>query len=618
MFNKIKNIQPHIFFIYTAVFFIIVINIVTPPLQAPDEFNHFYRAYQIADGQFLPNKVDKRLGGEMPNCINEFVNSYYNVSFELKKNVTLTDLKNSFKIKFNNDTTVFKDFPNTSYYSPISYAPQALAVFITKQLGCTIGTMYYTGKFFIILIWLISMFFVIKIVPVYKWLFTLLCLLPMNIYVTSSFSADSVTNILCFLFIALILKYTFSLQQLTYKHLLLLVLIILLIALAKLVYVGLVLMFFIIPFSKYKSKTQYFIFVGSLLLTAILASSFWSGIVMQNYIPYSAYDVNHRDLVGLSDYANYYQQKAYILSHGAYFLKVIYHSLFNHSYNYLCGYIGAFGNSDIPTPTWLLWLSYILIIYFVLFEKNEFKVTIKQQIILFSAAFCAFFLLLLSQHLTWDAVGEGVVDLLQGRYLIPIFPVLFLAFGNYKFKFKINNGLLISVLVTVLYVVSTYLIVNRYYIKSYKQKIEFTCDAESVNEKSLFKTSNPNILLNEGYLTSNLMARSGKSSMLLTQQSAFGFTYRFNNLNFGDLIEISVWQKGEGATLVLTSDSGVCKKIYAPNNHVVYYDKNGWGKINMQFLMQDSCKNSSAAFYVWNPTKNNIYVDDLSFSLTKF
>ena len=98
MFNKIKNIQPHIFFIYTAVFFIILINLVTPPLQAPDEFNHFYRAYQIADGQFLPNKVDKRLGGEMPNCINEFVNPYYNVSFELKKNVTLTDLKNSFKI----------------------------------------------------------------------------------------------------------------------------------------------------------------------------------------------------------------------------------------------------------------------------------------------------------------------------------------------------------------------------------------------------------------------------------------------------------------------------------------------------------------------------------------
>lgn len=67
MFSAFKNIKPHLFFIYAAIFFFIILNIVTPPLQAADEFNHFYRAYQIAEGQFLPNKIDNRLGGEIPN-----------------------------------------------------------------------------------------------------------------------------------------------------------------------------------------------------------------------------------------------------------------------------------------------------------------------------------------------------------------------------------------------------------------------------------------------------------------------------------------------------------------------------------------------------------------------
>jgi uncharacterized membrane protein len=618
MLNKFKNIKPELFFVYAAIFFSIVFNLVTPPLQAPDEFNHFYKAYQLAEGKFLPNKVDNRLGGEIPNCVNKFVFPFENAATEWRLTLTKQDVLNGFTIKHNKDTVRFKDFPNTSYYSVVSYLPHTVAIFITKKLNCSVATMYYAGRLLTFLAWLICMFFVIKIVPVYKWLFTLICLLPMNIYITNSFSADTVSNILSFLFMALVLKHTFSENEFRLKNLIPLLIIIALLALAKVVYVGLVLAFLIIPIAKFKSKAQYFLCAAGLFLVAFIVTSYWSGVIMSHYTPYVDYNPAYRDWICLTHYSNYYQQKAYILSHGTYFLKVIYHSIFDHPYNFLQGYIGIFGYGDVFLPKWLIGLSYVVLIFVALFEKNNFRFTILQKTIMLGASFCAFVLLLLSQHLTWDAVGEGVVDEIQGRYLIPLFPFLFLALGNYKLNLNINYRIVFTLLLITLFSVSALQIIERYYIGTRIENNEITCDAETVTKDGLFTTSNPAVFLQGGAAKTDSVAHSGKSSLVLSEQTPYGFTFQFSNLSFGDVLEITVWQKGEGAQLVVASDGDNCEKQYYQSGSLYYYDETGWGRLYSKQLMTEKCKNATFKFYVWNPTKTKIYIDDLSFSIKKF
>jgi uncharacterized membrane protein len=616
MLAKFKHITPQVFFIYAAIFFFLVFNIVTPPLQAPDEFNHFYRAYQLAEGQFLPNKTDNRLGGEIPNCINEFVFPFDNAATELRLTLTPKDIFNGFNIKYTKNTPQFKDFPHPSYYSVVSYLPQVVAIYIAKKIHSSVGTMYYAGRLLSFLVWICCIFFVIKIVPVYKWLFTAICLLPMNIYITNSFSADTISNILSFLFIALVLKHTFSGKQFKLKDLVQLLIIVALLALAKVVYVALILSFLIIPVNKFKSKAQYFLFAGVLFFVAFVAASYWSGIIMKYYTPYANYNPAHRDWICLTHNSNYYEQKAYILNHGTYFLKVIYHSIFNHPSSYLEGYIGLFGNSDIALPAWLLVLSYLLIVFIALFEHNQFRFSVLQKAILFTASFCSFVLLLLSQHLTWDNVGEGVVDLIQGRYLIPLFPFLLFIPGNYKLKLNVNYSIILLVLFSILYGISAYKIIDRYYIGSCIQKEEFTCDAEDVNPEGMFLTSNSNVFLHGGTSKTDSISHNGKSSLLLSEQSPFGFTYTFNNLNYGDLLEVSLWQKRQGATLVISNDS--CNKLYLPGGTIFYYEENGWGRLYIKYIMTENCNHKSFSFYVWNATKTNTCVDDLTFSIKKF
>lgn len=618
MFLTLKNIKPQYFFLYASILFFIAFNIVTPPLQAPDEFNHFYKAYQIAGGKFLPNKVDDRLGCEIPNSINKFVFPFDNAATEKRLTLTKEDVLNGFRIKYTKDTTQFKDFPNTSYYSPISYLPQAIAIFITKRLGCSVGTIYYSARLLTFLVWLICMFFVIKTVPVYKWLFTFICLLPMHLYVTNSFSADTMSNILSFLFIALILKHTFSAERFQIKDLLILILLVCLLALAKVVYTALVVSFLIIPFTKFSGKRQYITYIMALFFSAFAMALYWSNIVTSYYTPYVSYNPEHRDWICLTHNSNYYDQKAYILSHGTYFLKVIYHSLFNHPHTYLDGYIGVFGNSDIPLPDLLLWVSYAVLIFIALFEKNKFSLTISQKLVLVSASFASFVLLLLSQHLTWDAVGEGVVDVVQGRYLIPLFPFVLFAIGGFKLTINIPYRLILFTMLIVLYTFSVLRIRQRYYVGNCIEKTGFTCDAESVNYEGKFITSDVDVLLPEGNRKTDSLSHSGKSSLLLSPQAPYGFTHKFDNLHEGDLLEVSLWQKGQGAVLVITNDGDSCEKFYFPSSAVWYYDTNGWGRLYNKFLMTQACKNAKLAFYVWNPTKEKIWVDDLSFSIKRF
>lgn len=292
----------------------------------------------------------------------------------------------------------------------------------------------------------------------------------MNLYAANSFSADTVSNILSFLFIALILKHTFCDKKITYKSLLILVCIVSLLALAKVVYIGLVLLFLIIPFTKFKNKRQFFLFAGILFLATFIVATYWSIQITSKYTPYVNYNPNHRDWICLTTYSNYDEQKSYIFSHGLYFAKVIFRTIFYYPYNYLGGYIGTYGNGDIPTPVWLLYTSYALLIFIALFEKNNFKFNAKQKLIIFCGAFSAFLLLLLSQHLTWDAVGADYVDNVQGRYLIPIFPCIFILIGNYSIKININYCAIIISLVAVLYAVGAYRVVNRYYVGSCKEK----------------------------------------------------------------------------------------------------------------------------------------------------
>lgn len=617
--NVFQYIKPHYVFLILSLYFGWQMHLVTPPLQAPDEFNHFYRAYQISEGKLLPYTENKRLGGYIPGSIREYMLPFANAATNLNVHLTEHDMVYAYTIAFSEKDRRFMDFPNTSLYSPISYLPQAIALWTARKANTSVANMYDAGRITIYAVWLISMFVVIWLTPFGKWLLTFLFLLPMNQYVANSFSADTITNCVSLLFVALVLKIAFQNSKIKRHQLIWLAVLLLFIAFAKVVYIGLVFLLLLIPSEKFKSRKQHALSKAILFLIAFGAAYLWSTIVMKYYLPYDNYNPAFRNGSWLSFCANYYKQKEHILADIGYFPGVIYRSIFEHPVYYLNGYIGIFGNSDVLLTRQLTWLTYFFIFIVAITELNKMQLIVWKRLFLWLAALASFVLLLLSQHLTWDCVGEGIVDLIQGRYLIPIMPLLFLSLSNSKVNFKYVPVLAVLIYPAIINAYSTKAIKERYFSDKAYWQHTFHCGAEAKNKWNYFLTSEKGLEVNGALSQTDSLSRSGKHSAMLYHKNRFCFTYKFKNVEFGDIIEISGWQKGDDVQLVLSGRGKNCKEFYYPSTEVHYRDSAGWGYMQMLKTFNLKCDSTEAMVFVWCGDSTKVaFFDDFKFSHRKF
>ena len=60
------KLQPHAVFLALTLTFGVAVMLLNPPFQAPDEGDHFYRAFQISEGGFVGQKGFGNAGGPLP------------------------------------------------------------------------------------------------------------------------------------------------------------------------------------------------------------------------------------------------------------------------------------------------------------------------------------------------------------------------------------------------------------------------------------------------------------------------------------------------------------------------------------------------------------------------
>lgn len=617
MFSGLKNIKAVSFFVWAALIFEIAYNIVTPPLQSPDEFNHFYRAYQVSQGGFLPVKLNNRLGGYIPEDMIDFVAQYRQCDNIKNYTITYQEIQESFNIKSESNQNQFVDFANTAFYSPVSYLPQAIAIGILTSLHARPAVLYYGAKLFIFLVWLFCVYKVINLLPVFKWLFTLLALLPMHMHIVNSLSADTVTNILSFLILGLGLKHIFITERIKPQHLLVFCLLLVLLALAKVVYIGIAIILFAIPAQKFPGF--YFRAVGLLgiLLVTALSAYLLTHLVMIFYISPANYDPSYVNYATVSRCSDYHAQKKYIFSHGTYFCEVVWATLTTCPDAYLSDYIGVF-NGQVKLPGWLCVVSYIFILMAVLAEGSAYLLCPGEKFVMLIAASVSFVLLLLSQHLMWDCVGADIVGFLQGRYLIPILPLVFIALNNSYFKVRLNLSMLVIPLILFLNLFSVYAIYERYFIEPECEKTEFFCNAEETNHKGAFKTSAANIFVSGAADQTAAQHHSGKYSVLLSVSSPYCFTYTTEGLHKGDLIEVTAWEKGSGALLITSARQDGCGDFYFGGTVKSASDPDGWTLIKTKFSYPLTCDSAVLGIYAVYSGKSQVYLDDLHIKISRF
>lgn len=425
LFNKIV---PEKFFLSTAAVFGLLFLFVTPPFLVPDEPNHFFKAWQVSDGVFTSVKQDQRVGGYLPSSLHNFVTPYARIIWSLERKFTDVSFTELSSLSAEGEKR-FYDFNNTALYSPVCYLPQALGIFIAKLCGANLMTIFYAGRLMSFLTWLCIVFYAIKIIPVFRWLFTLLALLPMSLVTNMSLSADLMTNALCFLFVASVLKLAFLNGSISNRQLFFLMVLVVLLSSVKIVYVPLLLLIFILPKNKFQSFTHYVLWMGVLLLTSSAVTLFWSELISDLYIPYDAYNKTYRDSAALALEANVYKQLKFLKGDFTRTFSVLLQSIKDCSVSHIQGYIGLFGWLDTPLPAWMIYSLYALI-YLVAAGDKEPALSLKwkNRFLFFGVFLLVLSLMFLSQYLSWIYVGAPSVKHIQGRYLIPFYGLFFMVF----------------------------------------------------------------------------------------------------------------------------------------------------------------------------------------------
>jgi len=614
--NFFTTINPPKFFAVCATVFGLVFLILTPPFQTPDEINHFYRAYQISEGTLLGQKQDNRVGGDLPKSLVDFAAGFRSLTWTKAARIKSATVLDKFRTPLNPEDRQFVDFANTAMYSPVSYAPQAIVLFYIKPFELSPVALFYWARLASLLFWIVAIYYAIHLMPFYKWLLALIALLPMSVLINMSVSADVVTNALAFLSIAYACHLAYKESYVSKGHFLVLYLLMLLLASAKIVYAPVLITILLIPREKFGTKRQYISRLLSLGALGAVTALFWSSIMKSLYIPYSEYNPDYRGEASLVDCANMYDQLSYILTHGVYLIEVFVHSVINSADMYYRGFIGTFGWLDTPLPSWFIVFAYAVLVVVLLLDGNKaIRISLYQKGILWSGFLVIVCLILLTQHLTWDCVGSDLIVTIQGRYFIPAAPLFFFAFYSPRFQFKWIAWLVIG-----FSAFSLGLSVKVLYDRYYKQQVVretkvITCGAEKKLDEHSFASNLPGIVFENANTQSKDQARSGMYSAKVNAERSFTYTYRLYDCESGDQLSVEVWRLGKAGRIALVNDAN---HFYVEVLEPVEKDSSGWGRMTLNYTVPKDLTGDVVTIYLFSNEKEATYFDDIKITHRKF
>ena len=396
-----------------------------PPFQAPDEIDHFRRAYQISEGIFVPERrpgppgdPDRLInvtGGELPRSLLAVDLFFEPLRLRPDRAITLSTLRTSLDLEVSPDRRVFVPFANTALASPLPYLPQAVGIAIASWFTDAVVAHAYAGRIANLLSSTVLVALAIRMIPICKWGLMLLALAPTALAQSASLSSDALTNALSFLLIAVVLRCGMSSALGVERHRwLLLVALSAGIGLVKQMYVPLPLALLMVPAERLGGRRRQLAATALLLMTAVAAAALWSWIARAIYSPIEP---------GIDPTA----QLAAIVAAPAALASAFGRTLVEYGPALGWQYLGVLGTLDTELPHSLL-LAYAVALFVIACVEFDGRasVTRGQRLVALFVAALTSASVCLSVHLIADKVGQDVIWL-QGRYFVPIGPLLLVA-----------------------------------------------------------------------------------------------------------------------------------------------------------------------------------------------
>ncbi|MCF8237367.1 MAG: DUF2142 domain-containing protein [Saprospiraceae bacterium] len=392
-----------------------------PPFQAPDETNHFLKAWSVSQGHvFLAPTVDHRLGDTLPLSLTTLCTHFRPTKDPLDQNWHFQQIREGLNIPLAPEKRQFQDFANTGFYAPFAYAPAALSILLIRWLEAPPLTALYLARLTHLLLWLLCLFLITKQAYKQRYLFLFIGLLPGILVFQCSLNPDAVVHVASWVLI-LQLLYGKAHHRWQWAGPLLL-----LASIQKLILFPLGL---IKPFRADRSKL-----IGWLAAALILVAG-WSLWSSQTFIPYRDYHPQYRDSQTLNPGVYPSDQLAFIRQHPFVFLNAAMSGILRSAPATTAHWLGKYGweKHYLPVPIMLLLFGGLMLVCLNTAGPPGWR----KRLHLVVVSVVIIFLFALTNCLLWDPVGATMMDNFQGRYFIPVLPLVFWAGSSKALKGEI-------------------------------------------------------------------------------------------------------------------------------------------------------------------------------------
>ena len=417
-----------------------------PMLQVPDESGHYYRSFEISQGDFLTPK------SYMGDGLSNLPMGLIPVDMISLKGIDYEMIRDNLDWEMDPKVISVYSNPTQALYSPVSYLPQAIGCLVGRMLTNRTVVVFYVARFFNFLACGLLCYYAVKWMPFAKRFVLLACCMPMYLQQMVSLSSDAFINAAAFFLIAQILRIMKQEETAGSRQRILLAISCGLVALCKVVYLPLCFLVLFIPNEKlWEGKKGKWYKIGLCIGSAVLNLG-WMILALGYMIEFRA-GVNSAE------------QVKYILTHPLAYILVVTRTCGSKIVDWLGTMVGA-KMCVLNVYTSLLFVVLYLIMMgmemMTLDQEEENFLTTKGKVWSVLLFFMLFGITLTTLYVQWTAVRSPMIEGFQGRYLIPMLPLLAMGLKKIRIPFRSEQilsyqlSVVLATNVCVLYSIFTY------------------------------------------------------------------------------------------------------------------------------------------------------------------
>ena len=416
---------------------------VLPPFTVPDESAHIVTVYSKSSKLLGKEVTDE--GGKViadSNMGLYFIREEYPTKESYIRFVKGALGKNSDVI------TTKESLANPLNVKAVGYIPQIVGVSIARILKGSGEQILLIGRLFALLWYCFIMYFAIRIFPLNKMILFAVGLLPMTMQQVCSFSYDSVLLGLCFFLISYILWLIYAKEVVELKDVLILVCVVSGIVMIKYIYIPIIGLLLFIP----KHKINFRVDRKKIAVSMFgMLSMFEIGSKMTLITEAAAKNMQIRS-DGLYKYSI-----GYVISNLGDTLIVVTRTVFEKISFFVESMIAnPLGWVEIQLPNIIVLGFAIVLIFSAIPNHRSPKITKRMMVTAGFIVVIVSGLVLAAMLISYTYVGADTILGVQGRYFLPVLPlVLLIVQGNKNIivKNSIESELILAIIGLQLYTI---------------------------------------------------------------------------------------------------------------------------------------------------------------------